>query len=1232
MSAKETLQSIIEDFDLEKFETFFREKNNLLSFPNERLFLGDDNLTDGVKLAEGNLEDGNLIICVFKSLKELSERSSKKDQYALGKKVLKEHQTDSGIFIFYDNKGRFRFSLIYTNYSGTHRDFSTFKRFTYFVSKEQTNKTFLKQIGDGDLSTIANIKEAFSVDKVTKEFYTDIANWYFWAVRNTTFPPKAEEENGRNIVIIRLITRMIFIWFMKERGLISREFFNSESVSELINDLSNNESSYYKAILQNLFFATLNTKIEDRKFRFQLSNHGYNRDYMDHTVYRYEKYFKNKDKAFSLFKEIPFLNGGLFDCLDRRIRENGKNVEIRIDGFSDKEVGLSVPNFLFFASERVIDLNEEYGTKNKKYKVSGLLNILSSYNFTIDENVPIDQEVALDPELLGKVFENLLASYNPETATTARKATGSYYTPREIVDYMVLESLKNYFKAHLESIDSIDVKLENLFSIEETENPFNSVETEKIISLIDDLRIVDPAVGSGAFPMGILNKLVFVLSKLDPDNELWKKTQLDGVDKSITEPVLKNKIKEQVKKQFREKNFDYGRKLYLIQKCIYGVDVQQIAVEIAKLRFFISLLVDEKIDKDKYNQGIEPLPNLSFKIMQGDSLISEFMGIDLDKDAEQDNQELFEDEINKLIKDFRDKKNEFQNESDKAKKDSLMNDINSLIINIFKTKLRTERKGYSYKIKGIEENYSRLPDAKTRNELIEKENQALYTKEGFYLDSVEKQLKEFTEGQKKKSFFAWKLYFAEVFEEKGGFDIVIGNPPYIGEKNHKDMFEPVKKSELGRFYLGKMDYFYFFFHKALDIARENGIIAFITTNYYITATGARKLRQDFKKRAIIKHLINFNELKIFESALGQHNMITILKKGQNENEIAKTCITKRKGFIDAEIVKQILSGKDTETQYYEVRQKELYDGEENYIRITGVENSDVASDPIQKILDKVKLQSVPLGSICNVNQGIVTGADKVSQKHIEKYNINANVGDGIFVLSNEEVKKLNLTPDEKEILKPWFKNSDIFRWETLLSTTEKLIYADKRLRNLEGNKLKEHLQRFKKILDDSTVNSPYLHRPRDINFDSKKIVAPQRSPRNTFGYNEIRWYASADVYFITEKDKSISLKYVLALLNSKLYYVWLYYRGKRKGESLELYQKPLSEVPIKKILKSAQRPFIEVVDEILAAKKQNHQADISALEREIDNLVYKLYDLTPAEINIIENNIEKGGIKIIEVN
>jgi hypothetical protein len=312
---------------------------------------------------------------------------------------------------------------------------------------------------------------------------------------------------------------------------------------------------------------------------------------MDHGIYRYEEYFKNKEDMLEIFKDIPFLNGGLFDCLDRPITENNKNIEVRIDGFTDKEVGLKVPNFLFFSDEISVDLNKDYGTKNKKYKVRGLVDILSSYNFTIDENDPNDADVALDPELLGKVFENLLASFNPETASTARKATGSYYTPREIVDYMVTQSLREYFKTHFEEINDIDNKLDILFAHDNETNPFSKPDTLRMVTLIDSLRIVDPAVGSGAFPMGVLNKLVFILTKLDPENELWKETQIKAVE-DVTDPILRQKLKKQIEEQFAEKNFDYGRKLYLIQKCIYGVDIQQIAVEIAKLRFlFLSLLM-----------------------------------------------------------------------------------------------------------------------------------------------------------------------------------------------------------------------------------------------------------------------------------------------------------------------------------------------------------------------------------------------------------------------------------------------------------------------------------------------------------------------------------------------------------------------------------------------------------------------------------------------------------------
>src|SRR3989338_8286286 len=229
--SSQILQDIIDDFRVENFTRFFRIKNDKFQRPNETLLYEDDNFGEGKKLEEITFDDGNLTVCAFSVKKALSERTGKKAQYELGKKILKETQVDAGIFIFYDKTGNFRFSLIYANYFGRRRDWSAFRRFTYFVSKELTNKTFLHRIGDGDFSTLAKIKEAFSVEKVTKEFYEDIANWYFWAVEHCKFPKDAEaEENGRNVAVIRLITRMIFIWFMRERGLVPKELFEEKNI------------------------------------------------------------------------------------------------------------------------------------------------------------------------------------------------------------------------------------------------------------------------------------------------------------------------------------------------------------------------------------------------------------------------------------------------------------------------------------------------------------------------------------------------------------------------------------------------------------------------------------------------------------------------------------------------------------------------------------------------------------------------------------------------------------------------------------------------------------------------------------------------------------------------------------------------------------------------------------------------------------------------------------------
>ena len=284
---------------------------------------------------------------------------------------------------------------------------------------------------------------------LNKRFFQELADWYFWAVDNVTFPADdaGEDVSVHNATcVIRLITRLIFVWFLKEKGLISDALFDEAEIAKLLSrrrdlpvSLPPADSTYYKAILQNLFFATLNqemntpTQPNRRAFHDTLTREAKRHPSAAEmpAFYHYKHYFREPDAALRVFETIPFLNGGLFECLGT------------IDGFSDSDDNpISVPNELFFAEEHEVELSAVAGTpKNRRARVRGLIHLLNRYKFTIAENTPIEEEVALDPELLGRVFENLLAAYNPETGTTARKQTGSFYTPREVVNYMVDEAL-----------------------------------------------------------------------------------------------------------------------------------------------------------------------------------------------------------------------------------------------------------------------------------------------------------------------------------------------------------------------------------------------------------------------------------------------------------------------------------------------------------------------------------------------------------------------------------------------------------------------------------------------------------------------------------------------------------------------------------------------------------------------------------------------------------------------
>jgi hypothetical protein len=473
--------------------------------------------------------------------------------------------------------------------------------------------------------------QVLDVSILNRKFFQDLSNWYFSAMNEVSFPDDLEKkEEVRNATnLIRLITRIIFIWFIKEKQLVPASLFRKEFVAGILKDFNKNKKSqnYYNAILQNLFFGTLNQKMEERKFAKEGDIRTNREEYGVKNLFRYADLFIiPENEVLTLFKDVPFLNGGLFDCLDKP-NDDGK-IEY-VDGFSrNAKKQASVPDYIFFGEEKEVDLNEVYGTKNKRYSSRGLINLLESYKFTVAENTPIEEEIALDPELLGKVFENLLASYNPETQTTARKQTGSFYTPREIVNYMVDESLLEYIKQNVKN-DSKDFEtgLRDVFSYSENPNPFSEAETKDLIEAIDNCKILDPACGSGAFPMGILHKMVHILQKLDPENKLWKDLQRKKAIEE-TEAVFNIGDKEERAKRLAEINdvfennaSDYGRKLYLIENCIYGIDIQPIAVQIAKLRFFISLVIDQKVNKSKENFGVRSLPNLETKFVAANTLI-----------------------------------------------------------------------------------------------------------------------------------------------------------------------------------------------------------------------------------------------------------------------------------------------------------------------------------------------------------------------------------------------------------------------------------------------------------------------------------------------------------------------------------------------------------------------------------------------------------------------------------
>ena len=1013
-------------------------------------------------------------------------------------------------------------------------------------------------------------QQMLDTSELNRRFFKEIADWYFWAVEKVTFPSVSVGMVSNLAVhnatcIIRLITRLIFVWFLKEKALVPDALFDEDDMMEMLTNLDPQESTYYKAILQNLFFATLNQEMNTpekpntRKFRGEGRQH-----YNITSLYRYKQYFRDLDAALRLFEAIPFLNGGLFECLDKPEPGDAKTI-LRIDGFSDREDNpLCVQNELFFSEPKAVNLNAVYDTKNSRYTVRGLIHILNRYKFTITENTSIEEEVALDPELLGQVFENLLAAYNPETGTTARKQTGSFYTPREIVNYMVDESLIAYLKNTLfcrsklpiatsnanDVLTAIETKLRHLLAYNDEPHQFTNAEVQHLITAIDTLKILDPACGSGAFPMGILHKLVFLLSKLDPRNAEWRQRQINRVQGAITasEKIDDSTFRESaiaelegeiasINEAFERNELDYGRKLYLIENCIYGVDIQPIATQIAKLRFFISLIIEQKIDDTRENRGVRPLPNLETKFVAANTLLG-------------------------------------------VEKPEQMTFRNPEIDNKEKALEEVRRRHFTARTPRTKKRY-RKRDAELRAEIS-----ALLQQDGFPSETTEKIANWDPYNQNATADFFDPEW---MFGITGGFDVVIGNPPYIShDKISKQMKTEIKNNYQS--YQPFADVYCYFIEKAIGLQNEGGILSLITSNSYLRAEYGAPIRNLLQSKNTLLRMLNIEDSQVFESAIVNVSIIVSRKLTNSSDDF---CI----------VVNSPFSGNSFE----------------DFVRANGFNYPQVYFDSKSWNLAEPKFVEL---------QKKLESSGKTLEELNTKIRLGIATGSNEAFLIDEDQKRefCEQNPINTEIIKPILRGRDISRYSYTLPN--QYILLTKNGVNVERDypDIYEHLDAFGDKFKNRGAQGQHWTNLRACSFyddfKKEKIVWIELSDSGRFALCNDEVYLLNSAYFLLPPS-GIDSKFLLGILNSSTIRFYLSLVAETSGMGTSRWiNNYVKEFPIPVVASEQQVEIIEIVNHILEAKVTDPDTDTTDLEKEINKRVYALYNLTEEDIAIMEKSMQ----------
>ena len=1061
-----------------------------------------------------------------------------------------------------------------------------------------------------------NLKEAFSVEALSFEFYKKLFRWYMWAIdeqTGVTFPNRTDTDHDDREDIqrkmIRLITRLLFVWFIKQKHLVPNKLFDEHELQAILHCFdpqSRDNGNYYNAILQNLFFATLNQEISDRRFIEDKVFQGKSEDYGDKVLYRDNKkqswfsYSENekKQKVINLFHSIPYLNGGLFECLDKFDIDpvTGRMIPRTFyDGFSSKDTKSPngnlkyrafIPNVLFFAPEHkeMVDMGNG---KRECIDVCGLIEIFRQYNFTTEENTTTDAEVSLDPELLGKVFENLLAAYNPETKEGVRKSTGSYYTPREIVDYMVDESLIAYLTEQC-GHDAETIRL--LFKDDKASAPANAMQ------IADDLRavkVLDPACGSGAFPMGILLRVTNIIERLEPHT-------------------------------FNR----YETKLALIKNCIYGIDIQPIAMLICKLRFFISLICDSEYKPDdvENNYGIIPLPNLETKFVAANSLLPaklhEFekdMNNDLlgDFELKQMQQKLLE--LRRTIFDLHTR---VQKQKNKQADQKLCQQITDYIKRtaLQPDEARIER--CQVAIQEFEEELTQYKDdhlkeivttglfgekmvtvvdlnKQKRNELLARIRscQAEIQKEknksvpqGFAEAVEQVTLWNPYDQNQSAPFFDAKWMFGIGVETdsvnsratKQGFDIVIGNPPYNQLKRlpEKELYKRCSYKT----YDSNGDIYCLFYEFGVEQLKQKGNLIYITSNKWMKSNYGGKLRNYVCTYSSPRLIIDLGD-GIFESASVDTNIALLL----NELYENATNVAKLKSSLYNLEFKPVVLPKE------------------------GIWNlfNDSLSIQIKNKIEQIKTRLTDFN--VELNYGILTGANPV------------------FILSKEKANALiTLDKKNKEVIKPILRGKDLGRYcayfsDVYLLCTHNGVKVDNvNPINIETNypTLINYFRSFGEKFINRGEQGDHYYNLRNCTYIMKymkpKILYADIVQECGKFYLDRDGYYTNDTAFMIYGD---NLSYLLGILNSKAfsYFYKSFYCGSSLGKKGLRFKKDfLLKVPIPKVSAEKESIIINLVEDILSKKKVNPKANTLTLENEIDKLVYSFYSLVNEEIQLIE--------------